>query len=110
MDDDTILVAKLFRGFSDPTRLAILRRLMDGPSRVTDLVDHLGCSQANVSGHLACLRDCGLVEAQPEGRAMRYRLVGDHVVTVVRTAEALLADHGTHVDLCSNYTRAESRT
>lgn len=108
MDNGTILVAKLFRGFSDPTRLAILRQLMDGSSRVTDLVDHLGCSQANVSGHLACLRDCGLVEAEPEGRAMRYRLVDDHVVTVIRAAEALLAHHGTHVDLCSNYIRPES--
>ncbi len=103
VDDDALLVAKLFRGFSDPTRLAILRRLMDGPARVTDLVDHLGCSQANVSGHLACLRDCGLVDARPEGRAMRYRLDGDHVVAVIRSAEDLLAEQGTHIDLCRNY-------
>lgn len=103
MDDDTLLVAKLFRGFADPTRMAILRRLMDGPARVTDLVDHLGCSQANVSGHLACLRDCGLVDAHPEGRAMRYRLGGAHVVAVIRSVEDLLAEHGTHIDLCRNY-------
>lgn len=103
MDDDTMLVAKLFRGFSDPTRLAILRRLMTGPARVTDLVGHLGCSQANVSGHLACLRDCGLVHAEPDGRAMRYQLTGDHVVAIIRTAERLLAHHGTDVDLCHNY-------
>ncbi len=98
-----MLVAKVFRGFSDPTRLAILRRLMDSPARVTDLVDHLGCSQANVSGHMACLRDCGLVHAHPEGRAVRYRLTGDHVVAVIRSAEALLAEQGTHIDLCRNY-------
>lgn len=103
MDEDTLLVAKLFRGFSDPTRLAILRRLMDGPARVTDLVEHLGCSQANVSGHLACLRDCGLIDARPEGRATRYGLVGDHVLAVIRSAEALLAEQGTHVDLCANH-------
>lgn len=103
MDDDSMLVAKLFRGFSDPTRLAILRRLMDGPARVTDLVAHLGCSQANVSGHLACLRDCGLVQSRPRGRAVHYRLAGDHVVAVIRSAEDLLAEQGTHIDLCCNY-------
>ena len=42
-------------------RLAIIEILADGERRVTDLVDVLGSSQPNVSGHLACLKDCGLV-------------------------------------------------
>src|SRR5712691_10513995 len=55
------LAAKLFRGLADPTRLGVLLALQGRERRVVDLVAELGTSQANVSGHLACLRDCGLV-------------------------------------------------
>lgn len=98
------LAAKLFRGFSDPTRLGILLALLEGERRVVDLVDELGCSQANVSGHLACLKDCDLVADRPEGRAVYYRIAHPEVTELLRTAERLLAATGTHVELCPNYT------
>ena len=100
---DVETAAKLFRGFADPTRLAILLVLLEGESRVTDIVDRVGSSQGNVSGHLSCLKDCGLVEDRPEGRAVYYRLAADQVVTVLRAAEALLAESGHAIDLCRNY-------
>ncbi|MGH9892560.1 MAG: ArsR/SmtB family transcription factor, partial [bacterium] len=54
------LAAKLFRGFGDPIRLAILELLAEARElRVTDLVARVGGSQANISAHLACLKDCG---------------------------------------------------
>ncbi|MGH9033837.1 MAG: ArsR/SmtB family transcription factor [Acidimicrobiia bacterium] len=97
------LVAKLFRGFADPTRLALLVALAGGALRVTDLVAHLGGSQANVSGHLACLKDCGLVSDRPDGRSVWYSIAEPDVIAVVRAAEALLARTGERVDLCPNY-------
>jgi ArsR family transcriptional regulator, cadmium/lead-responsive transcriptional repressor len=51
--------AALFRSLGDPNRLAIVRRLAVGPTRVTDLVEALGLAQSTVSKHLACLRECG---------------------------------------------------
>jgi len=100
---DVQLVAKLFRGFADPTRLGILVALADGELRVTDLQARLGGSQANISGHLACLKDCGLVVDRPEGRAVWYRIAQPEVVGVIRAAEGLLAATGERVDLCPNY-------
>jgi DNA-binding transcriptional ArsR family regulator len=64
----------LFRGLADPARLAILQRLVDGEARVVDLTRQLALAQSTVSGHLACLRDCGLVTARPEGQQMFYSL------------------------------------
>jgi ArsR family transcriptional regulator, cadmium/lead-responsive transcriptional repressor len=58
----------LFRGLADPSRLAILLELRKGERRVVDLAAMLGLAQATVSGHLACLRDCGLVTWRPVGR------------------------------------------
>ena len=105
---DVAVAAKLFRGFSDPTRLGILLALLDGELRVTDLVARVGGSQGNVSGHLSCLKECGLVEDRPHGRAVYYRIASEQVVDVLRAAETLLGERGEAVELCSNY-RAEQR-
>ena len=100
---EVAVAAKLFRGFSDPTRLGILLALLEGERRVTDLVARVGGSQANVSGHLSCLKECGLVEDRPEGRAVYYRIATHHVVTVLQAAEALLGETGHAIELCRNY-------
>lgn len=100
---DVGLVAKLFRGFADPMRLAILEELAAGELRVTDLVQRLGGSQGNVSGHLACLKACGMVLDRPVGRQVFYRIAGTEVVGVLRAAETLLARSGHDVSLCPNY-------
>jgi ArsR family transcriptional regulator, cadmium/lead-responsive transcriptional repressor len=104
---DIGLVAKLMRGFADPTRLAILAALSDGELRVTDLVARVGGSQGNISGHLSCLKDCGMVTDRPEGRAVWYSIAEPEVVGVIRAAEGLLARTGTQVELCPNYRAPE---
>jgi ArsR family transcriptional regulator, cadmium/lead-responsive transcriptional repressor len=59
---------------SDPTRAEILLMLRDGPGYPSDLADKIGVSRQILSNHLTCLRGCGLVVAQPEGRRSRYEL------------------------------------
>ncbi|MDF2729199.1 MAG: putative ArsR-family regulator [Acidimicrobiia bacterium] len=95
--------AKLFRGLADPTRLAILQVLGAGEYRVTDLVGVLRTSQSNVSAHLACLKDCGLVTDRPEGRAVYYRIATKEIYELLRAAEDLLEDVGDQIALCPNY-------
>jgi ArsR family transcriptional regulator, cadmium/lead-responsive transcriptional repressor len=96
--------ACLFRGFSDPSRIAILRHLALGEHRVTDLTAHLGLAQSTVSKHLACLRDCGLVTSRPEGRASMFSLTHlEALDELFDAAERLLALTGEAVTLCANY-------
>ena len=95
--------AKLFRSLGDPMRLAILHVLAGGERRVADLVAELGTSQANVSGHLACLKECGLVVDRPQGRAVYYSLASAELFDVLRAAEGLLASVGQQIALCPNY-------
>lgn len=90
----------LFRGLADPTRLAIVRRLAGGEYRVIDLTDELGLAQSTVSGHLACLRDCGLVTSRAEGRQSLYSLAQPALLALLTSAEALLAATGEQVALC----------
>jgi len=70
---------------------------------VVDLVQELGTSQPNVSGHLACLKDCGLVTDRPEGRQVFYRIARPEVHDVLLAAEKILEATGTAIELCPNY-------
>ena len=95
--------AALFHGLADPTRLAVLRRLAGGEARIVDLTEQLGLAQSTVSAHVACLRDCGLVQGRPEARQMFYSLTRPELNQLLRAAEGLLAATGSRVSLCPNY-------
>ncbi|XFF01815.1 HTH-type transcriptional regulator CmtR (plasmid) [Streptomyces sp. L7] len=64
---------------ADPTRSTILMTLLDGPSYPTELARELSLTRSNVSNHLTCLRDCGIVVAEPEGRQTRYEIADPHL-------------------------------
>lgn len=98
------LKAKLFRGFSDGSRLAILDVLRAGPLSVSDIVQRTGLSQPNVSNHLGCLLDCGLVARVQQGRYAYYQLSDDRVGLLLRTADDLLSDVAKGVYECCRYT------
>ena len=71
---DSQALARFGSALSDPTRVRILLLLRDGPAYPAELADTIGVSRQILSNHLACLRGCGLVAAQPEGRRNRYEL------------------------------------
>ncbi|MEP7740164.1 metalloregulator ArsR/SmtB family transcription factor, partial [Nocardioides sp. 31GB23] len=95
--------AALFHGLADRKRLALIRHLADGERRVVDLTRELGLAQGTVSGHLACLRDCGLVVGRPEGRQMFYSIAHPELMDLLGAAEQLLALTGETVELCPRY-------
>ena len=57
---------------------------MNGPGYPSELAEELRLTRANVSNHLACLRGCGLVVAQPEGRNVRYELADRKLARALR--------------------------
>ena len=93
----------LFRSLGDPTRLAILHRLAHGEARVVDLTGELGMAQSTMSKHLACLRDCGLVDFRVVGRQSFYALTRPELMDLLRSAEGVLAATGNAVALCPVY-------
>ena len=95
--------ATFFRGFGDPSRLKILEILRDSPLSVGEIVDASELSQSNVSNHLGCLRDCGLVTAEKQGRYVIYHLSDDRVGDLLALAESLLADVASGVYECTRY-------
>jgi DNA-binding transcriptional ArsR family regulator len=67
-----LAIAERFRLLSEPTRLRLLDLMADGERSVGSLAEQLGCTQANVSKHLALLADAGLVHRRREGLHTYY--------------------------------------
>lgn len=78
---------RLGRAMADPTRSRILMTLLEGPAYPAALARDLGLTRPNVSNHLTCLRDCGIVVAQIEGRQTRYEIADPHLT---RALDALV--------------------
>lgn len=71
---------QVFRALADGSRRALFERLCrEGELTVARLTDGAGISQPAVSRHLAVLKDGGLVEARPAGRATFYRARADRL-------------------------------
>ena len=75
-------IAAMLKAMGDPVRLNILYHPRQREYTVTELVNDIGCSQANVSKHLAILRATGLVESRTE-KQNRFYHVTDPVVNSV---------------------------
>jgi len=99
----TTLKAKLFRGFSDVSRLSILEALRDGPLPVGSIVEKTGLSRTNVSNHLRCLADCDLVVAHSQGRYTFYQVSDPRVAGFLSLADELLHDVARGVYECTRY-------
>lgn len=101
------LKAKLFRGFSDPSRLAILEALRGGPKSVSEIVEATGLTQSNVSNHLACLLDCDLTVREQKGRFAIYELADPRVEALLAGADEILSDVAKGLYVCPRYETQE---
>ncbi|HEX5590466.1 MAG TPA: metalloregulator ArsR/SmtB family transcription factor [Candidatus Limnocylindrales bacterium] len=90
MDEITILQAQVLKLLASPRRLEILHRLAEGPLEVGRLATELGLSQPNVSQHLSVMRAAGIVEAERDGREIRYRLVDPDVLVACAVMRGVL--------------------
>lgn len=63
--------AALFRALADPTRRALMERLVSGPSSAGELARRLSVPRVNVSHHLSVLADAGLVDLRARQAAVR---------------------------------------
>lgn len=74
---------RLGRAMADPTRSRILFSLLKEPGYPAQLARELELTRTNVSNHLACLRGCGMVIAEPEGRQTRYEIADPHLAAAL---------------------------
>jgi DNA-binding transcriptional ArsR family regulator len=90
MDPIWTLQSEVMKILASPRRLEILHLLADEPKEVGRLADEMGISQPNVSQHLAVMRAAGIVEAERDGREVRYRLTDPDVIAACSLMRGVL--------------------
>jgi DNA-binding transcriptional ArsR family regulator len=101
------LKAKLFRGFGDSTRLSILESLREGEKPTSQIVKEVNQSQSNVSNHLSCLLDCGLVKHRKQGKNVFYSLGSKKVSKLLEETDSVLSEIANGIYACVNYRQSE---
>jgi len=84
--------AGICKTLADPKRLMILHELRDSERSVGQLVSDLDLPQANVSQHLAILRERGIVTTRREGTTIYYRLANPKIGQACDLVQEVLAD------------------
>ena len=82
-------LARIGTALADPTRRRVLVHLIDSPGYPAEMAEQFGTSRANLSNHLTCLRECGLVSATAEGRRVRYQLADPRLADGLRMLAGL---------------------
>ena len=77
-------VANLFRAFAEPGRLAIVQELKSGEKSVSEIVDSLPTSQANVSKQLKLLYEAGVLRRRKDGTQVLYEIADPMVFDLCR--------------------------
>ncbi len=106
MDEITILQAEVLKTLANPRRLEIIHRLAQGPCEVGRLAEEIGASQPNISQHLSVLRAAGIVDAERDGREVRYRLADPDVITACNVMRGVLQRRLTRLGRLSNLDQA----
>ncbi|MCP3974631.1 MAG: helix-turn-helix transcriptional regulator [bacterium] len=86
------LHASVCKGLADPKRLLIINALRDGELAVGTICATLELPQANVSQHLAILRDKGLVNARRDGQFVYYSLSSPKIIQAMDLLREVMAD------------------
>ena len=63
---------EIYQVLSNPSRLLILRSLMENEKSVGELAEQIGASLQNTSQHLRLMRDKGVLETRREGQTIFY--------------------------------------
>jgi ArsR family transcriptional regulator len=107
MDEVYKIQAEVLKTLSNPRRLEIIHLLADGPREVGRLAEEMGMCQPNVSQHLALMRSAGIVEAERDGREVRYHLSDPDIIVACETMRGVLVRRLSRISAAAIRTPAE---
>ncbi len=83
---------KLYKALAHPTRLAIVKSLLNETNCVCELVDIVGISQSNLSQHIAILRDAGIVKQEREGSRINCLINDPEIGNIVKQTNQIITN------------------
>lgn len=86
------LQAEFCKGMAHPKRIHILRTLKNGEKTVNELARLTGLPQANVSQHLALLKQFGLLQARRDGTNIYYAISDHRIVEACELVRSCIGE------------------
>ena len=86
------LHADICKTLSNPLRLKIINELQEGEKTVNVLAKALGVRQANLSQHLAVLRQRGVVITRKEGSNIFYHISNSKIIQACNLMREVLIE------------------
>lgn len=77
------MVAGQLKLLSNPNRLQIVCKLMDGELSVSELQSELGISQPSLSREIGRLRDSGILTPRREAKSVFYSLTNPAMISLI---------------------------
>lgn len=77
------------RALSEPTRLGLIKSLLDGPQSVNELCVALSTTPYNASKHLRVLREAGLIEVEKRSQQRIYSLAANFCARIKPSTRTL---------------------
>ncbi len=87
--------AEICKTLTNPKRIEILNTLQNEEKTVTELVNALGVSKANVSQHLAVMRHKGILATRRVGVNIYYRVANPKVIEACSLMKEVLFEQHT---------------
>jgi ArsR family transcriptional regulator, virulence genes transcriptional regulator len=87
--------AEICKTLTNPKRIEILNTLKNEEKTVTEIVEALGASKANVSQHLAVMRHKGILTTRREGVNIYYRVSNPKVIDACTLMKEVLFEQAT---------------
>lgn len=106
-DDDRLDL--IFQALSNRTRRALLARLKDGPSMVTELAKPFGMSLNAISKHLSVLERAGLIDRSIEGRIHSCAINAGPMATADQWLDAYSAYWSSQIDNLAGFVESDSQ-
>ncbi|MGC8648032.1 MAG: ArsR/SmtB family transcription factor, partial [Candidatus Micrarchaeia archaeon] len=97
---DKLSFKVFFHAISDYSRFSILRSILEKEMSVSEIVAATGIEQSNVSHHLQCLLNCGMVNSRKKGKSRLYS-VNKEARTIVREIEKHIDSYEKSIISCN---------
>jgi ArsR family transcriptional regulator len=95
--------AKFFKGLADKSRLEILECTLNGKKTVTEIIEMTQLTQSNVSNHLSCLLECGLVVRNRHGLHSYYAASSPEVERLIDVMKSIVSQRSRELFECTRY-------
>lgn len=79
MDELLKMQSEICKTFANPLRLNIIKMLCNKEMNASTIIKKTGVSKANLSRHMALLKENGIVESVRKGRSVFYKISDNRI-------------------------------